>query len=339
MGWICHNCSSFNDDGADVCFVCDCKRKSKKICTLTYNKVQRLGLHGHVVIPEEFNVIGEGAFKGRGDIYTVTLHDGVRKIGKEAFAGCSNLIRIIYDGEIETVSTRAFADCTSLPESARVKSEYVADDAYYFTPKPPPPPPPPRYTGFEPPRLSEISITEDEPEALDTPPRRPMAEYIPTRIRRWIESNEVFISRLKTLGIILLCCGIIFSLIIDLFIEEYQLYAAEFYTFVGTAILLTLISAVYAVCVICSGDIRELISPDTLLVPYSLVQMTAFVLMILYGSGANFINHILVIGMLLLGSFLYTKAKEREEYRTFPILIACIIETIVFEILLWVHNF
>ena len=74
MAWICPICSTNNEDGENKCFVCDYERESDRICTLTLNKVKKLGLSGHVVIPDEFNVIGEEAFKNRNDVYSVTLH-------------------------------------------------------------------------------------------------------------------------------------------------------------------------------------------------------------------------------------------------------------------------
>ena len=91
MPWVCPMCSTNNEDISIKCIVCDYERTSDKVCTLTYNKVQKLGLKGDVVIPAEFNVIGEGAFKGRKDVYSVTLHANVRKIAKDAFYGCINL--------------------------------------------------------------------------------------------------------------------------------------------------------------------------------------------------------------------------------------------------------
>ena len=103
MSWVCPMCSTNNEEFESKCIVCEYERVSDKICTLTYNKVQKLRLSGNVVIPDEFNVIGEGAFKGRTDIYSVTLHDNVRKISKEAFSGCSNLRSITSGCELDTV--------------------------------------------------------------------------------------------------------------------------------------------------------------------------------------------------------------------------------------------
>ena len=70
MPWVCPLCSTNNEDSEVQCIVCETERISNKICTLTYTRVEKLGLGGNVVVPKEFNVIGEAAFKGRTDIYS-----------------------------------------------------------------------------------------------------------------------------------------------------------------------------------------------------------------------------------------------------------------------------
>lgn len=130
MTWVCPICSTNNEESDSRCVVCKYERDVGKIFTLTYNRVQSLDLSGDVVVPEKFNAIGDGAFKDRNDIYSVTLHNKMRKIGKEAFCGCSNLERVICEAEIESVGKRAFAECTSLPTTDRVKAKRIAADAY-----------------------------------------------------------------------------------------------------------------------------------------------------------------------------------------------------------------
>lgn len=136
MPWVCPICSTNNEDSESKCIVCEHERVLDRICTLTHLKVQKLGLGGHVVVPDEYNVIGEGAFRGRTDIYSVTLHENVRKISKEAFSGCSNLKSVVCRCELETIGSKAFAECVALPIAARATARYVAKDAYYITPKP-----------------------------------------------------------------------------------------------------------------------------------------------------------------------------------------------------------
>lgn len=132
MSWICPICSTCNEDGAVQCIVCDTDAPGR-VCTLTRARVVSLGLSGDVVIPSEFNVIGEGAFKNRSDVTSVTLHARVRKIEKEAFMGCERLCSIVADVKPETISKRAFADCKALPVSRRIGAAYVAPDAYVLT--------------------------------------------------------------------------------------------------------------------------------------------------------------------------------------------------------------
>ena len=143
MSWVCKFCSTNNDDSSTNCFVCDAP-KTVPVCTLTAKRVKDLGLTGDVVIPPEFNVIGEDAFRARKDITTVTVHSGVTKISQNAFYGCSNLRSVHCEGVLEYIASKAFYDCTLLPAFSRPKAERVASDAFGVSPPPPPPPPPPK---------------------------------------------------------------------------------------------------------------------------------------------------------------------------------------------------
>ena len=179
MPWVCPMCSTNNDDTATNCFVCETEKPSGKVCTLTYTKVQKLGLGGDVVVPFEFNVIGEGAFRDREDIYSIVLHGSVKKISKEAFSGCKNLTAIICEHKLDSVGTRAFAYCESLPELGRVQAKYVSKDAYCtaaddefaaeVTSIAADPEPTPDYTPCEPVSLSDDIYGEtydDEPKSF-----------------------------------------------------------------------------------------------------------------------------------------------------------------------------
>lgn len=135
MAWVCRICSTNNPDGETKCMVCDYER----VRTLTERRVVSLGLKGNVVVPAEFNVIGEGAFKGRIDVFSVTLHERVREISKEAFYGCVNLRSVVCPVEIETVGPKAFGNCTALPSSERVRARNVSSNAYVVDLEPPHP--------------------------------------------------------------------------------------------------------------------------------------------------------------------------------------------------------
>lgn len=130
MGWICKYCSTNNDDGATRCFVCDNARSYSYTRTLTPVRVLELGLKGDVVVPEEYNVIGIGAFQNRTDITSVTIHSGVRKILKEAFAGCVNLRDVNNKAELSSIGARAFYNCRSLPVGKRPTARYVHEEAF-----------------------------------------------------------------------------------------------------------------------------------------------------------------------------------------------------------------
>ena len=86
MPWVCPMCSTNNDDISTNCIVCETEKPSGKVCTLTYTKVQKLGLSGDVIVPFEFNVIGEGAFRDRTDIYSIVLHGSVKRLLKRHLA-------------------------------------------------------------------------------------------------------------------------------------------------------------------------------------------------------------------------------------------------------------
>ncbi|MBO7292791.1 MAG: leucine-rich repeat protein, partial [Clostridia bacterium] len=154
MPWVCSVCSTNNEDGNELCFVCDAPRpvapppspapaSTTGVRTLTRNRVASLRLRGDVVVPEEFNAIGESAFAGRRDISSVTLHAGVKKIGASAFSGCHALSRIVGGEGLTSIGARAFYDCPAL-SGARPRARYMADDAFAMpaTPTARPTPPP-----------------------------------------------------------------------------------------------------------------------------------------------------------------------------------------------------
>ncbi|MBQ7408572.1 MAG: leucine-rich repeat protein [Clostridia bacterium] len=133
MSWICTSCSTANDNELDKCIVCDCDRPDIVLLTLNQKKVAESMFSGDVLIPMDYNIIGEGAFKNRKDITSVIIHENVIKIGKEAFSGCTNLTNIICFCSLETISTRAFYNCTQISEEQRPTAKYVAPDAFSST--------------------------------------------------------------------------------------------------------------------------------------------------------------------------------------------------------------
>lgn len=297
MSWVCPLCSTNNEESESKCFVCEYERVSDKICTLTYNKVQKLRLSGNVVIPEEFNVIGEGAFKGRTDIYSVTLHDNVRKISKEAFSGCSNLRSIISGCELETVGIKAFAECTSLTMSARVKSKYVAKDAYYITPKPVyTPPPPPRTTTHSSVRTAPVE-TKTYKTDIDWPKR---------------------VAQLVLLGL----CSLILTPLANLFSSAFQDGENSGYsTFIGVVLLLLLISAIYSRF----SDDGKAFSKETKIIPAIVALLISYVMSVAWSDSLRWVN-VYLSAALLLGELIFLgKTIYKKNYRFIAILICLII--------------
>ena len=298
MSWVCPMCSTNNEESESKCIVCEYERVSDKICTLTYNKVQKLRLSGNVVIPEEFNVIGEGAFKGRTDIYSVTLHNNVRKISKEAFSGCSNLHSIISGCELETVGMKAFADCSSLAMSARVKAKYVAKDAYYITPKPVyTPPPPPRTT---------------TPPAVRTEP-------VETKTYKTETNWSKRVAQLVLLGL----CSLILTPLANLFSSTFQDGENSGYsTFIGVALLLLLISAIYLRF---SDEDGKAFSKETKIIPAIVVLLILYVMSVIWSDSSRWINVYLSAAMLLGDLVFLGKTIYKKNYRFITILICLIV--------------
>ncbi len=300
MSWVCPMCSTNNEESESKCIVCEYERVSDKICTLTYNKVQKLRLSGNVVIPEEFNVIGEGAFKGRTDIYSVTLHDNVRKISKEAFSGCSNLRSIISGCELETVGIKAFAECTSLTMSARVKAKYVAKDAYYITPKPVyTPPPPPRTT----PTPSYVRTASVETKTYKTETDWPKR-----------------VAQLVLLGL----CSLILTPLANLFSSAFQDGENSGYsTFIGVALLLLLISAIYSRF---SDEDGKAFSKETKIIPAIVVLLISYVMSVVWSDSLRWVN-VYPSSALLLGELIFLGKTIYKKYYRFIAILICLIIT------------
>lgn len=175
MTWICKNCSTANDDTDGKCIVCDMLKPSDSVRTLTPKRVSDLGLCGDVIIPTEFNHIGEYAFEGRDDITSVHLHIGVEIIEKEAFANCKSLKYVDCPHTLASIRSKAFAGCTSLDMKRRPKAVRVATDAFMSTTTDVPPKPayvPPLYTPTPKPTYtppSKPAYTPPKPTYTPTP--------------------------------------------------------------------------------------------------------------------------------------------------------------------------
>ena len=141
MTWVCPNCATNNDGSCEACIVCDTAKPIPE-CRLTLSEVGRLGLTGDITIPEMYNIIDEGAFAGRSDITSVTLHAGVTAIAARAFEGCCALLAV-RGGTLASIGALAFHNCAALA-AARPTATAVAPDAFLIDPPPSPPSEEPR---------------------------------------------------------------------------------------------------------------------------------------------------------------------------------------------------
>ena len=136
MLWQCSTCGYDNEETDSVCFLCGSpkpavtKAASTSVCTLTEIRAKSECAYSDVTVPEKYNVIGENAFKGRTDLYTVRIHSGVTSIKKSAFEGCSNLYAVYVEGSLSSIGARAFAGCKYLSPAKRPTAATVASDAF-----------------------------------------------------------------------------------------------------------------------------------------------------------------------------------------------------------------
>lgn len=74
------------------------------------------GNEENVVIPKEVKTIGKIAFKGKGQIKTISFESGseLTTIGQCAFEGCSSLTSIELPSTVTSIESYAFVDCLSL---------------------------------------------------------------------------------------------------------------------------------------------------------------------------------------------------------------------------------
>ena len=256
--WICPGCSTKNDGYLEKCVVCGTKR-ANKICTLTPTRVRKYGLGEHVVVPEEFNVIGEYAFKNRTDVYSIVLPDRIKKIEKEAFAGCTNLSSITYNGEMSSIGIRAFADCRSLPVDQRINARYVADDAYYITP-----PRIPRDETLTTPSPSPVTpdpVAPTPPPAPTPSPRvertgwdkvkywceiaRDEAVILWENVTDWIMANEYLSFKIILPLLILVICGFVTTPYTRQFIDSFLPDSQWYVVLLGVLSVLLLVNSLY----------------------------------------------------------------------------------------------
>ena len=68
----------------------------------------------HVKIHSSVRAIKDRAFRGRGQVVTVFLNDGLEEIGEWAFERCTSLERIVIPNSVKTIKNCAFFNCSRL---------------------------------------------------------------------------------------------------------------------------------------------------------------------------------------------------------------------------------
>lgn len=136
MFWHCNTCGHDNEEMDTTCLLCGSPKpvtvapEKIPVCSLTATRAKAECNYADVTVPSKYNVIGEDAFKGRTDLYTIRIHSGVTKILRGAFDGCTNLYAVYVEGKLASIGPRAFAGCKYLSPDKRPAAETVAPDAF-----------------------------------------------------------------------------------------------------------------------------------------------------------------------------------------------------------------
>ncbi len=196
MSWVCTVCGTNNSDEDKACFICETPRTEggaasresarEGTCTLTVRRANPSLLpviDGKVTVPEEYNEIGEMAFKDRTDIVIVVLHSRVRKIRKSAFEGCIHLKQVVCPSEVKSIESRAFANCPAL--TAKPTAVNCKEDAFVIDSTPPRGATPPRRSSSEYADYAGVSKGSSLSGSFGgggrTPPSRPSTPPAPSR--------------------------------------------------------------------------------------------------------------------------------------------------------------
>ena len=84
------------------------------------------------VLREGATEIADEEFKGREELESVTVPDGVKKIGKGAFFGCRGLKEIHLPDSLTEIGMGAFEGCDGLRKiTYHRKNESIVKSAFY----------------------------------------------------------------------------------------------------------------------------------------------------------------------------------------------------------------
>ncbi len=90
------------------------------------------GAEVNVVVPDGVTEIGEGAFRDKADLQSVTLPASVKKIGYEAFKGCAGLTGMVIPDSVLQVDADAFKECTGLKTATIGKGLVALSQGMFF---------------------------------------------------------------------------------------------------------------------------------------------------------------------------------------------------------------
>ena len=89
------------------------------------------GKNAEVIIPDDVNTIGSGAFSGIKRSLRVTIPSSVKKIGALAFSDCSGLISVVIPGTVKKIPWNTFSGCSKLEEVTLCEGVEELDSAAF----------------------------------------------------------------------------------------------------------------------------------------------------------------------------------------------------------------
>lgn len=94
--------------------------------------VKYLGSDKNVIVPDQVNIIGVGAFQYNKSMVTVSLPNSVTKIEDQAFEYCFKLKDVQFGNKLNYIGKWAFASCKELSSISPLNSvEFIGSQAFF----------------------------------------------------------------------------------------------------------------------------------------------------------------------------------------------------------------